>query len=66
MTKYGRYIHCEVCGWPIYEGDFYKTYDGEVHCENCWKEVLKKYLFDEYIPAHMDELLQEVQEEIEG
>lgn len=66
MTRYGRYIHCEVCDSPIYEGDFFKVHDGLTHCEDCWRDVLKRYLYDEYIPDHMDELLQKCNDEIGG
>ena len=66
MTRYGRYTHCDQCGATVYEGDFIKNHEGENYCEECWREFLKDELFGSYIPDHMTELLEAVQEELEN
>ena len=65
MTRYGRVAHCDICESAVYEGDFLKNYQGARYCEDCWREFLKAELFESYIPDHMDELLEAVQEELE-
>ena len=64
MTRYGRYIHCEVCDSPIYEGEFFKVHDGLTHCEECYTELVKSYLYDEYIPNHIGSLMCKAEEEM--
>lgn len=66
MTRYGRYAHCDQCGETVYEGDYIKSYGGQNYCEECWREFLKAELFGSYIPDHMTELLEAVQEELEN
>lgn len=36
-TKEDRILvgHCEYCGHPIYAGDDYYDFDGDIVCENC-------------------------------
>lgn len=43
MANYGPAVreaevwsYCDICGEPIYEGDYYYEFDGDgVYCENC-------------------------------
>ena len=65
MTRYGRYTHCDQCGATLYEGDFIKVHDGSTYCEDCWKMEVGRYLFDEYIPNHLNELLIDAADELE-
>lgn len=66
MTRYGRSIQCDQCETTVYEGDFIKTFEGEHYCEECWREYLKSELYHNYIPDHIDELLNLVAEELEA
>lgn len=65
MTRYGRYTHCDICGETLYEGEFVKVVDGENQCEQCYKQTVKDYLYSEYIPNHIQELLEKAEEELE-
>ena len=65
MTRFGRYTHCDVCGATIYEGEFVRVVEGENQCEQCYIETVKDYLFSEYIPNHIRELLIKAEEEME-
>lgn len=65
MTQYGRYTHCDECGQVIYRGEFIRHYQGQTFCEYCWRSVLEDAL-DDYIDRHKDELLDKVEEELEG
>lgn len=65
MTRYGRYTHCDICGATIYEGEFVKVVDGENQCEQCYQQTVKEYLYSEYIPTHLRELLIKAEAEME-
>ena len=65
MTRYGRFTHCDICGATIYEGEFVKVVDGENQCEQCYQQTVKDYLYSEYIPAHLKELLIKAEAEME-
>ena len=65
MTRYGRYTHCDVCGATIYEGEFVRVVDGENQCEQCYIATVEDYLFSEYIPNHIKELLIKAAKEME-
>ena len=42
-----------------------KVVDGENQCEQCYQQTVKDYLYSEYIPNHIQELLSKAQDELE-
>lgn len=39
--------HCDNCGEPIYEGDTYVTFDGDIFCStNCLADALGATIVD--------------------
>ena len=65
MSRRRQYTHCDECGRTMYEYDDDVTvYEGQTLCKECFTEILKAYLYDEYIPNHLEELLEKAKEEI--
>lgn len=65
MSRRRQYTHCDECGRTMYEYDDDVTvYEGQTLCKECFTEILKTYLYDEYIPNHLEELLEKAKEEI--
>lgn len=31
--------HCDICGAPIYEGDYLTDIQGDMWCDECLKEI---------------------------
>lgn len=34
--------HCDICGEPVYEGDYLTDIGGEKWCDNCLNDRLRK------------------------
>lgn len=67
MTRYGRrFTHCDECGRTMYEYiDDVTVYEGQTLCKECFTEIVKDYLYDQYIPNHLEELLEKASEEMQ-